>query len=969
MPDRPELVFPPFLLDRSNAQLWRHREKLYLRRKTFELLVYMADRAGQLVTKEQLLDAIWPDVVVSDSLPAVCVAELRKAMGDSARSPKIIETVPRRGYRFVASLTLPSPGARTPDSPRRHSEQVVVGRESELEQMRACYERALQGQRAVLFLSGEAGIGKTVLLRSFLDALSAGAMYIAEGQCIEQYGAGEPYMPVLEALNRLCHQTENNRVLLVLKQHAPTWLKQMPSLISADEQDKAGRADDTPTRLRMLREMTQALEVLTLERPVILAIEDLQWSDFSTLELIAMIARRSDPARLLVIGTYRTAELRAKDRHPLRSMKDELDLHQCCEEIRPSLLSAHEIGEYLENRFADERPHSLEAVAHAIHQRTEGNPLFMVNMVNLLSALGTSDLLAGQLEVPPSLQRLIERNLERLEAADQRLLEAASVVGMEFCGAGLAAVLLQEVGEVEGSLARLARSEDFIQPSGIANWPDGAVSSSFRFKHALYGEVLYSRVPISQRIEFHRRIAERQEEAFGEGIDEIAAELAHHYNCARQNAKALHFFEAAGRHALSRSASNEAIAHFRAALGIVDILPAGRERARQELKLYNYLQAPLIATTGYTSAEVERASNKARQICETLGETEKRAVPATLGGLISVYFNRGQLRLALEIAERLLHFAERTHDSPNTLWAHYSMGIIFSDLGENEAAYEHLEQCIALYDRSRSGRYGFIQDPGPTALLLAAVVLHRLGSFDRALAKTAEGLALARELAHPYTLSWVLGSAAVRFMDIGDRDNAERLWEEESELCTRYGFEELLEDAMIGRGGMMIRKGLFEAGIALIREGLVSGKNHRPHGLALLAEAYWHIDESEKGLEAIAKALERESSCDRRNFIPWLLQLKGLLLLNQNNQNQAIARQCLEEAIRVARTQNDKAQELETTSHLAHLLEDSRRFEEAHARLAKIYGEFSEGFDTPILRDAAALLKRMEASALSRNAS
>jgi DNA-binding winged helix-turn-helix (wHTH) protein len=201
-----ELFFPPFRLDRTNALLWRGEKKIPLRRKTFDLLLYLAEHPGELVTKAALLDAIWGDVVVSDSLPAVCVAELRKAVGDTAKEPKIIETVHGRGYRFVADLqpapTLMTP-IKVPVAARPPSEQFVVGREAELDQMRACYERVLEGRRGVVFIAGEAGIGKSTLVRSFVDSIRTNAIWIAEGQCIEQYGSGEPYMPVFAALNRL----------------------------------------------------------------------------------------------------------------------------------------------------------------------------------------------------------------------------------------------------------------------------------------------------------------------------------------------------------------------------------------------------------------------------------------------------------------------------------------------------------------------------------------------------------------------------------------------------------------------------------------------------------------------------------------------------------------------------------------------------------------------------------------------
>jgi DNA-binding winged helix-turn-helix (wHTH) protein len=346
MPNNHHHQFGPFRLDPVNEQVWRGEEEIVLRRKTLEVLRHLVERSGQLVTKAALLDAIWPDVVVSDSMPTISVGELRKALGDEAKTPQFIETVHGRGYRFIAKVTTAAAEpAIKPEPLRREAPPIIVGREAELARLRHRLEQALEGRRQVFFVAGEAGIGKTALVRAFLDSIARlhPLVRIGRGQCVEQYGEGEPYMPMLEALTRLVRESEGAPLVSALQRLAPAWLAQMPTLINVEDrglQEQSQRA----TQPRMLREMGEALEAITADMPLVLLFEDLHWSDFSTLELIAAVGRRSEPARLLVLATYRPVEMLSDD-HPLRMMKEELELHRHCEELRLGALGEEHVAD------------------------------------------------------------------------------------------------------------------------------------------------------------------------------------------------------------------------------------------------------------------------------------------------------------------------------------------------------------------------------------------------------------------------------------------------------------------------------------------------------------------------------------------------------------------------------------------------------------------------------------------------
>ena len=289
------LIFEPFGLDVGNEQLWRVQEALHLTHKAFAVLHYLAEHAGQLVTKDALLEVVWSQTYVSEAALAVCIREIRRALGDQPRTPRFVATVHGRGYRFLAAVTIANRLPASPPPPVLASPPpLLVGREVECAQMQRWWAKAVQGERQVGFVTGEAGIGKTTLVEAFIARVRGdGALWIGHGQCIEQYGAGDAYLPVLEALGRLCRGPEGQHFMALLGQYAPSWLVQMPALLGAAELDALQRRGLGATQARMLRELAEAMEALTAERPLVLVLEDLHWSDDATLAWLACVARRS----------------------------------------------------------------------------------------------------------------------------------------------------------------------------------------------------------------------------------------------------------------------------------------------------------------------------------------------------------------------------------------------------------------------------------------------------------------------------------------------------------------------------------------------------------------------------------------------------------------------------------------------------------------------------------------------------
>ncbi|MDH3601337.1 MAG: AAA family ATPase, partial [Candidatus Tectomicrobia bacterium] len=529
MPDSRTLIFESYQLDLRREQLRRGEDAIPLTNKAFAVLCYLVEHAEQLITRDALLEAVWPDTFVSDAALTVCIHELRQALREKAQTPRLIETVRGRGYRFLAPVTVSVPAptrheALPPSSLQlafSHPQSVgLVGREAELLQLHQGLVTALQGERQVIFITGEAGIGKTTLVEAFLAQIARDqTVWIGYGQCIDQYGAGEAYLPLLEALGRLCRGPDGQALMELLRQEAPSWLLQMAALLSFDEFDALQRRGGGATRERMLRELAEALERLTVDRPFVLVLEDLHWSDSATLEWLAYVARRRDPARLLVLCTYRPVEAIVQA-HPLRTVTQELRRLGQCAELMLDYLPESGVAAYIVQRCGDTcLPTSL---IQRLHHRTNGNPLFMVTVVDGVARhldpsdpAWQEDIEAALVKIPETLRQLIEHQLSQIDPDDQVLLETASVVGITFTAAAIAAALGTDEIDVENRCEALSRRELFMQSQGIMEWPDGTVTTRYGFSHALHQEVLYDRVAAGRRVRLHRHIGTRQETGYG----------------------------------------------------------------------------------------------------------------------------------------------------------------------------------------------------------------------------------------------------------------------------------------------------------------------------------------------------------------------------------------------------------------------------------------------------------------------
>jgi DNA-binding winged helix-turn-helix (wHTH) protein len=555
----PGREFLPFRFDAINQCLWRRGdtgddERILLTPKAFAVLQYLVKHAGRLVTQDELLSALWPQSYVQPEVLKHHVLEIRKALGDDPKKPRYIETLPRRGYRFIAPTS--ANAESRPASEARLAQGRLVGRSAALATLHGYLGEASRGQRRLVSVTGEPGIGKTALVDEFQRQAGgqARSLRIARGQCVEGFGSQEGYYPMLEALGQLCRGPGGEAIVDVLASQAPTWLVQFPALLKREHRETLQRELLGATRERMLREIGDALETITATEPLLLVFEDLQWVDHSTVDLLSALARRRAPARLMLVATNRSNEMMPSS-HPLRALKQDLLMRGLCHEISLGPLAQAEVAEYLTACAPAADP--PQALARLIHRNSGGNPLFMTVALDHLTRRGliwcehagwriTVALEQIEVGVPENLRQMIEAQIERLSAEEQRALEVASVAGAAFSVSICATAIEVDPDRFEELYATLARRCRIVRPADPRQFPDGSDSPRYEFVHALYRDVLYQRQSPRQRAKLHRRIGEQLESLLSQRscevrCDDIAAELAHHFEQATEWGKALRY--------------------------------------------------------------------------------------------------------------------------------------------------------------------------------------------------------------------------------------------------------------------------------------------------------------------------------------------------------------------------------------------------------------------------------------------
>jgi predicted ATPase len=582
--------FPPFRLDHENRCVWASNvdgsiRRLTLAPRAYDILHYLVDHAGRLITHDEFLDSLWRNVRVQPEVLKTHILAIRTALEDDSECPRFIETRRGRGYRFIAPVLRGAAEAPPQSNPSGHG--AFVGRISQLNRLRNLFDEVRGGTSRIVFVAGESGIGKTRLVKRFLDSLSEDSTVLTSlGYCVEGHGGIEPYYPVLDALTQLIRGEAGPMVAHTLMSIAPSWALQMSGSMpqqyhAALQPQMIGAASD-----RMLREICEFLKTLSQQRSLVLVFEDLHWSDYSTVDMLSALARRSSHARLMIIGTYRPEDIEVAQ-HPLGQLASDLGLRKLCHDIVLEPLAEYAIAEYLGCEAPSERQNGATAsFAQRMHDYSGGNPLFMVAMLDHLVGQGIADSTPNgwhlcipprewQLKVPPPLKQSIERRISRLAVAQQRALEGASVVGLVFSANTAAPAAGMNEEDFEDICEALCRQESFIRRESASTSGHRFPRRLYTFRHELYRQSLYDRQGALRTASSHLRIAEALEALFA--LEErygVAAELAQHFAAAKNWERALDYLRIEIQAAKKRLAYRDALAVIDRALVLVTNLPS-----------------------------------------------------------------------------------------------------------------------------------------------------------------------------------------------------------------------------------------------------------------------------------------------------------------------------------------------------------------------------------------------------------
>jgi predicted ATPase len=503
-----------------------------------------------------------------------------------------------------------------------------VGRERERAELRAALDMANHGTARMVAIAGEPGIGKSTLARDFLSEITS-PVFIARGRCSERLAGAEAHLPFLEALDSLLERDPS--VSIVMRELAPSWYLQIAPLSAEAGCYSAPTGTTTGSAERLMREMTVFLQELARRRPVVLFIDDLHWADLSTIDLLAYLAQKLTRVRALILVTYRPTDLLAA-KHPFLGLKTDLAAHGALHEIPVAFLTLPDIQRYV-NQHLPEAPAELHAL---VHRKTEGNPLFMVDLVRYLREHPASTDWKAEIErnIPESLRGMIERKLEQLDEAARQLLRIAAVQGFQFDSAIIAELLGLDPAEIEDALQSLDRVHGLVKFEREQQFPNGVFSLRYQFLHVLYQNALYASLPPSRRAAWSGKVAGALEAAYGLKKSMIAAELALLYEMARDHWRASEHFLAAAEIASNLFAIREAVALARRGLSCLASCSSNPETKHRELALQKTLLIPLAALEGYGSSAAGIVSQRVIELSEEFDDTG--SLFAALNGAILV---------------------------------------------------------------------------------------------------------------------------------------------------------------------------------------------------------------------------------------------------------------------------------------------------------------------------------------------
>ena len=761
----------------------------------------------------------------------------------------------------------------------------IVGRNRERSELEAAFAQVRAGHGVLVGVAGEPGIGKTTLVEDVLVRISERERNcaIARGRCSERLAGTEGYLPWLEALSNLLREGENSlqgRTLEfgtvslpdAMQQMAPTWFLQVAPMSTGSSSAARPMFERAASQERLKRELVEFLKEASQTDPLVLFFEDLHWADASTIDLLGYVSGRFQDSPLMIIVTYRPSELTLAS-HPFLQLKRELQMHGSCIEIALDFLNQGEVETYLSFEFPEnDFPAQL---SHLIYSKTEGNPLFMVDLVRYLRDRGaiafndgrwrlTGSIPDVERDLPASVRGMIERKIGQLGDEDRQLLRAASVAGNEFDSAVITRAISADAAHVEERLDILERSFGLVRCLGEKELPDHTLTLRYRFVHVLYQNALYSELRPTRRAALSASVAETLRGFYGKKLAPVASRLAILYEAARDWAQSAEYFRFAARNSLQNFAFQESMLLSRRGLALVEKMPRSAERAKAEMRLLSTLGLAQMMVKGYSASDVLQTHLKLATLCRQLGD--KYQLFQAQFGLSIVHVVRAEYDESRAKAVECMQLARELNDSKLLVQAHWAQGLSAQYTGEFVTAVEHLEASIALYDPEKHDRdiklYGRILNRGH----LGRVLLF-MGYADRGLRLINEGVAVAEEAHNPLGHCNALSIAAFAHVLHGNIEALERLAALMLSLSEEHDFPHYRAHAQCLSGYTLAKLGAGDRriGIEMLRSGIAGHRSadtlqQLTYYYALLAEAFAAVGQFEEAMKALEEAEETSRS-------------------------------------------------------------------------------------------------------------
>jgi class 3 adenylate cyclase/tetratricopeptide (TPR) repeat protein len=879
---------------------------------------------------------------------AVIADETRRMIGELF---ELVDLGPQElrgfGERQRAWRVVGESGAVSRFEALRSGMTSIIGRTEELDLLLQHWHWAKTDGGHVVLISGEPGIGKSRLSAAISEHIENEPHTKLRYFCAphHQHSALYPFITQLErAIGFTRDDTAEQKLVKLAGSLGPSArsadeITLLAELLSLPNSAAGLRLSPQRKREALFEALLQQLEAAAQNRPVLIVFEDAHWIDPTSRELLDLMVDRVSRLPILLAVTARP------EFHPTWKATSSY----------VTMLALNRLGERDATALVRELAGSMlgTEIVDEIAERADGVPLFVEELTKaVLERADQGDRVAAVLSaspappmsVPATLQASLLARLDRLGTAAKDVAQIGAVLGREFSH-----VLIERVSQrpdLEGALARLSNA-------GLLFCQGLAPETSYMFKHALVQDVAYSTLLRGRRRELHARVAEILKNDLG--LDESQPELlAHHYSEAGEIQQAVHYWGKAGRRSVARSAMEEAAAQCRRGLEQLKLLPDSPERQRQELELLLALVFAYHALRGNGAAERGEIFARARELWEGLGyPPEFLAIPY---GQAQYHGARGELDLAIRHGQDLLKLSREHNEVSGQLLGHNSVGQNLMMVGRFTEARWHLEQVDKLSSEVKVN--SLANDPRPAARSKLSNVLFFLGFPGQAMERANSAIREAEQLTHASSLTLALAFVARLLSVYGDntalRYRAEQLYE----LADAHGFPEWRAVAIIYRGWAALNEGDHDEGMQLMRTGL--GAYHETgisHTLSFLARGCWMTGRLQEGLDLLDDALRDVENTGERRFAAEMFRYRGDLFVAQGNV--ASAEEAFFKSLDIARLQQAKTWELRAGMSLARLWADQGKRIEARDLLAPMYGWFTEGFDTPDLTEAKALLSAL----------